>query len=67
MKWDNVYAWEGKAVIPKERRFIKLMEDKSLEVPDNPIIPYIEGDGIGPEIAPAMIHVVNTAVERAYG
>ncbi|MCS7307602.1 MAG: NADP-dependent isocitrate dehydrogenase [Aquificaceae bacterium] len=67
MKWDNVYAWEGKAVIPKEGHFVKLMEDKSLEVPDNPIIPYIEGDGIGPEIAPAMIHVVNTAVERAYG
>ncbi|MFN4013587.1 MAG: NADP-dependent isocitrate dehydrogenase, partial [Aquificaceae bacterium] len=45
----------------------KLREDKSIEVPDNPIIPYIEGDGIGPEIAPAMIHVVNRAVERAYG
>jgi len=67
MKWDNVYPWEGKANIPQEGQFIKLKEDKSLEVPDNPIIPYIEGDGIGPEIAPAMIHVVNTAVERAYG
>ncbi|MFN3471892.1 MAG: NADP-dependent isocitrate dehydrogenase [Aquificaceae bacterium] len=53
--------------MPQEGRFIKLREDKSIEVPDNPIIPYIEGDGIGPEIAPAMIHVVNRAVERAYG
>ncbi len=67
MKWDNVYAWEGKVRIPQEGQFIRLKEDKSLEVPANPIIPYIEGDGIGPEIAPAMIEVVNTAVEKAYG
>ena len=67
MHWDNVYTWDGKARIPKEGSFIKLKEDKSLEVPNNPIIPYIEGDGIGPEITPAMIHVVNTAVEKAYG
>ncbi|RMH79656.1 MAG: NADP-dependent isocitrate dehydrogenase [Acidobacteria bacterium] len=66
MKWDNIFKWEGKVALPKEGQFIKLKEDKSLEVPDNPIIPYIEGDGIGPEIAPAMLHVVNTAVERAY-
>ncbi len=67
MKWDNLYAWEGKARIPQEGQFIRLKEDKSLEVPANPIVPYIEGDGIGPEIAPAMIEVVNTAVEKAYG
>ncbi len=67
MHWDNVCTWDGKARIPKEGSFIKLKEDKSLEVPNNPIIPYIEGDGIGPEITPAMIHVVNTAVEKAYG
>jgi len=36
-------------------------------VPDRPIIPFIEGDGIGPEITPAMILVVNSAVEKAYG
>ncbi|MEJ7621305.1 MAG: NADP-dependent isocitrate dehydrogenase [Aquificaceae bacterium] len=53
--------------MPQEGQFIRLKEDKSLEVPANPIIPYIEGDGIGPEIAPAMIEVVNTAVEKAYG
>ncbi|MFN3870878.1 MAG: NADP-dependent isocitrate dehydrogenase [Aquificaceae bacterium] len=67
MHWDNLYLWEGKANIPAEGSFIKLKEDKSLEVPNNPIIPFIEGDGIGKEITPAMIHVVNTAVEKAYG
>jgi isocitrate dehydrogenase len=63
---ERVFAWSGKAVIPQEGQFIKLREDKSLEVPNNPIIPYIEGDGIGPEITPAMIMVVNKAVEKAY-
>ena len=37
-----------------------------LNVPDNPIIPYIEGDGIGIDITPAMIDVVDNAVESAY-
>ena len=64
---ERVFAWSGKAVIPQEGQFIKLREDKSLQVPNNPIIPYIEGDGIGSEIAPAMIMVVNKAVEKAYG
>lgn len=64
---DNVYPWEGKAKIPQEGEFVKLREDKTLEVPNNPIIPYIEGDGIGCEITPAMITVVNKAVETAYG
>ncbi|WP_448588647.1 NADP-dependent isocitrate dehydrogenase [Thermocrinis sp.] len=63
----RVFPWSGKAVIPQEGQFIKLTDDKRLEVPNNPIIPYIEGDGIGPEIAPAMIMVVNKAVEKAYG
>ncbi len=67
LKADNVYYWEGKAKRPQEGEFIKLMDKASLLVPDKPIIPFIEGDGIGPEITPAMIHVVNTAVERAYG
>ena len=64
--FENVYYWEGKAQIPQEGQFIKLKEDNTLEVPDNPIIPFIEGDGIGPEITPAMILVVNTAVEKTY-
>lgn len=36
-------------------------------VPDNPIVAYIEGDGIGVDITPASIHVWNSAIEKAYG
>ncbi len=38
-----------------------------LNVPDNPILAYIEGDGIGVDITPASLHVWNSAVEKAYG
>jgi hypothetical protein len=41
-------------------------EDHSLNVPNTPIIPYIEGDGIGIDISPVMIKVVDAAVEKAY-
>jgi isocitrate dehydrogenase len=41
--------------------------DGSVTVPDDPIIPYIEGDGIGVDITPAMQDVVNAAVEKSYG
>ena len=46
----------------------KITVDKSgkLNIPDNPIIPYIEGDGIGSDITPAMIQVVDSAVEKSY-
>ena len=36
-------------------------------IPDNPIIPFIEGDGIGVDITPVMIKVVDAAVATAYG
>ncbi|MFN4326187.1 MAG: NADP-dependent isocitrate dehydrogenase [Azonexus sp.] len=36
-------------------------------IPDNPIIPFIEGDGIGIDITPVMIKVIDAAVEKAYG
>ena len=47
----------------------KITVDKSgkLNIPDNPIIPFIEGDGIGSDITPAMIQVVDSAVEKSYG
>ncbi|MCS7285378.1 MAG: isocitrate/isopropylmalate family dehydrogenase, partial [Hydrogenobacter thermophilus] len=67
LKVESVYRWEGGLKVPQEGKFIKLKEDKSIEVPNFPIIPFIEGDGIGAEIMPAMIHIVNTAVEKAYG
>ena len=41
-------------------------KDNQLFVPDNPIIPFIEGDGIGVDITPVMIDVVNAAVKSAY-
>jgi len=40
--------------------------DFSLSVPDNPVIPYIEGDGIGVDITPVMVRVVDAAISRAY-
>ena len=38
-----------------------------LNVPDQPTIPFIEGDGIGPDIWKASVHVFNAAIEKAYG
>ncbi|WP_455283804.1 NADP-dependent isocitrate dehydrogenase [Cupriavidus necator] len=46
---------------------ITVNQDFSLNVPDNPIIPYIEGDGTGVDITPVMIKVVDAAVDKAYG
>ncbi|MDG1942752.1 MAG: NADP-dependent isocitrate dehydrogenase [Halioglobus sp.] len=53
--------------VPSQGDKIIVNEDNSLTVPDNPIIPYIEGDGIGIDISPVMIDVVNAAVDKAYG
>jgi isocitrate dehydrogenase len=54
-------------VVPPNGRKITINTDLSLNVPDKPIIPYIEGDGIGIDVTPAMLRVVNAAVEKAYG
>tara|TARA_B100000989_G_scaffold98308_1_gene71724 strand:- start:620 stop:1846 length:1227 start_codon:yes stop_codon:yes gene_type:complete len=43
-----------------------MMENGSLSVPDNPVIPYIEGDGIGPDIWEASVNVFDNAVIKAY-
>ncbi len=67
MKNENVFLWDGKINIPKDGKFITLKSDHSLEVPNNPIIPFISGDGIGPEITPVMLNVVNAAMKKAYG
>ncbi len=55
-------------VIPEqgERIGVDTQRDFQLIVPERPIIPYIEGDGIGADITPATLAVVDTAVERAY-
>jgi len=52
---------------PVEGEKIRVNADCSLNVPDNPVIPFIEGDGIGLDITPVMIKVVDSAVHRAYG
>jgi len=46
---------------------IRMLPDGKLFVPDQPIIPFIEGDGIGPDIWKASVRVLDAAVEKAYG
>lgn len=53
--------------VPSTGEKIKVNKDFSLAVPDNPVIPYIEGDGTGVDITPVMIKVVDAAVQKAYG
>ncbi len=58
------YKWHTE---PSGGHKIKLDQFHNIIVPDDPIIPYIMGDGIGVDITPAMIKVVDAAVEKAYG
>ena len=53
--------------VPTEGQAIRINADHSLQVPNNPIIPFIEGDGIGVDVTPAMRRVVDAAVAKAYG
>jgi isocitrate dehydrogenase len=53
--------------VPAEGQKITVNADMSLNVPDQPIIPFIEGDGTGVDITPVMIKVVDAAVAKAYG
>ncbi|HFC52871.1 MAG TPA: NADP-dependent isocitrate dehydrogenase [Gammaproteobacteria bacterium] len=52
--------------VPESGSRIEVERDLSLKVPDRPIIPFIEGDGIGVDITPVMRRVVDSAVQRAY-
>jgi isocitrate dehydrogenase len=56
----------NKITIPTTGEKITFVEGK-LSVPNNPIIPFIEGDGIGVDVTPPMLKVVNAAVTKAYG
>lgn len=56
---------QSKVIIPPGDK-IKLNQDGSLNVPDHPIILFIEGDGIGVDVTPAMKTVIDAAVEKAY-
>ena len=53
--------------VPQDGSTITVASDGSLNVPNNPIIPFIEGDGIGGDITPVMQKVLNSAVAKAYG
>ncbi|MBA4696159.1 MAG: NADP-dependent isocitrate dehydrogenase [Legionella sp.] len=56
-----------KICVPNEGDIIKANFDLSLTVPSFPIIPFIEGDGIGVDVTPAMLNVIDAAVKKAYG
>lgn len=57
----------SKVQVPQTGTKITVDSNGKLEVPNQPIIPYIEGDGIGVDITPVMIRVVDAAVQKAYG
>jgi isocitrate dehydrogenase len=52
--------------IPSAGQKITVNPDNTLNVPSEPIIPYIEGDGIGADVTPVMLKVVDAAVSKAY-
>src|SRR5690554_5239715 len=52
---------------PRDGEPISINPDTSLRVPDRPIVPFVEGDGIGVDVTPAMRAVVDAAVAKAYG
>jgi isocitrate dehydrogenase len=56
-----------KIQVPSSGEQIRANPDNSLSVPDQPIIPYIEGDGIGVDITPVLCKVLDAAVAKAYG
>jgi isocitrate dehydrogenase len=58
MTWTPTPPKDGKAITSKAGKLV---------VPDNPIIPFIEGDGTGPDIWAASKHVLDAAVAKAYG
>ncbi|AWH87155.1 NADP-dependent isocitrate dehydrogenase [Limnobaculum parvum] len=58
---------ESKVVVPATGKKITVNANGKLTVPQDPIIPYIEGDGIGVDVTPVMIDVVDAAVKKAYG
>ena len=50
-----------------QKNSIFISKDGKLTVPNNPVIPFIEGDGVGSEVTSSMIKIVNYAVEKSYG
>ncbi|BEP18611.1 isocitrate dehydrogenase (NADP(+)) [Pyrofollis japonicus] len=68
-EYDSIEKFEPrfeKVKPPEEGERIKIVDGR-LVIPDKPIVAYIEGDGIGPEIVTAARKVIDAAVEKAYG
>ena len=59
MAYDKIREASGEA--------ITVAKDGTLTVPDNPVITFIEGDGVGPDIMRASMHIWNSAIRKAYG
>ena len=55
-----------KVIVPRDGEKVTVNADLTLNVPNHPVIPFIEGDGIGVDITPVMIKVVDAAVSKAY-
>ena len=66
MNQQRVRAMYQHIQVPAQGTKITVNADNSLNVPNDPIIPFIEGDGTGVDITPVMIQVVNAAVQTAY-
>src|SRR5262245_38726548 len=64
---NNMSTSYLKVKVPDQGKKITINKDLSVNVPDQPIIPFIEGDGIGVDITPPMKKVVDAAVAKAYG
>ena len=60
MQYDHIQ-------LPDNGEAIRANTDHTLVVPDYPIVPFIEGDGIGIDVTPVMLDVANAAVKKAYG
>jgi isocitrate dehydrogenase len=60
MHYDNI-------TVPGDGEAITINPDETIKVPERPIIPFIEGDGIGVDVTPVMLRVVDAAVRKAYG
>ena len=60
MKWKTFTA-------PTQGELITHNENGEMQIPNNPIIPYIIGDGIGVDVTPVTLHVLDAAVQKAYG
>src|SRR5512138_1515964 len=62
---ENSMSYTNVQVPPDGEKI--LMQDGKLQVPDHPVLPFIEGDGIGVDIWPASRRILDAAVEKAYG